>query len=264
MEERIVVTENAELFCRSYGKGVPLLMIHGAVVDSDFFDGTAKLLAEKYRVITYDRRGYSRSNGKISGDFLDISARDAIAVLDCFAPDEKALIVSHSAGALIAMRLATLFPERVSLLIAHEPPIVAILPEDHPIFEKVERITAFIEKEKFGRASTNFVMLVSEDTENSKPKPEETSLREEKNIRFFIKNEFTTAFDRIFPAEIPKKVKTIVCAGKDHPESFLHTAGKTFAEMHGYDFIEIPGKHNLAYNVPKTFAKELINIIGNE
>lgn len=38
-----------------------LLLIHGVACDSEFFRETSKLLAETFTVISYDRRGYSRS-----------------------------------------------------------------------------------------------------------------------------------------------------------------------------------------------------------
>lgn len=54
-------TAHGRLFCRREGSGPILLLIHGVACDSEFFRETLKLLAETFTVISYDRRGYSRS-----------------------------------------------------------------------------------------------------------------------------------------------------------------------------------------------------------
>lgn len=54
-------TEEANLYYEVRGKGKPLLLIHGVVVDADLHQEAAGLLSRFYQVITYDRRGNSRS-----------------------------------------------------------------------------------------------------------------------------------------------------------------------------------------------------------
>ena len=56
-----IETAHGRLFCRREGSGPILLLIHGVACDSEFFRETSKLLAEMFTVISYDRRGYSRS-----------------------------------------------------------------------------------------------------------------------------------------------------------------------------------------------------------
>ena len=56
-----IETAHGRLFCRREGSGPFLLLIHGVACDSEFFRETSKLLAETFTVISYDRRGYSRS-----------------------------------------------------------------------------------------------------------------------------------------------------------------------------------------------------------
>ena len=56
-----IETAHGRLFCRREGSGPILLLIHGVACDSEFFRETSKLLAETFTVISYDRRGYSRS-----------------------------------------------------------------------------------------------------------------------------------------------------------------------------------------------------------
>ena len=56
--ERFVTAEDGtRLFCREAGAGTPLLMIHGAACDSEFFLSLGARMWSQYRVILYDRRG---------------------------------------------------------------------------------------------------------------------------------------------------------------------------------------------------------------
>ena len=56
-----VKTAHGTLFCRREGSGPLLLLIHGVACDSEFFREASAILSEKFTVISYDRRGYSRS-----------------------------------------------------------------------------------------------------------------------------------------------------------------------------------------------------------
>ena len=56
-----VKTAHGTLFCRKEGSGPLLLLIHGVACDSEFFRQASAILSEKFTVISYDRRGYSRS-----------------------------------------------------------------------------------------------------------------------------------------------------------------------------------------------------------
>ena len=48
MIECFVPSAGAQLFCRVRGAGKPLLLIHGAVCDSDFFEDAASVLASEF------------------------------------------------------------------------------------------------------------------------------------------------------------------------------------------------------------------------
>ena len=43
---------DGKLYCRKYGQGLPIILIHGACVDSDFFHDTAQILARQFSVYT--------------------------------------------------------------------------------------------------------------------------------------------------------------------------------------------------------------------
>lgn len=260
--ERNYEINGVSLFCKIRGEGTPLLLIHGAAVDADFFDETAKILAKNHKVITYDRRGYSRSGGEIKDSFIEDSANDGAEIIKNLFPKEKAAVIGCSAGALIAMELANKYPKLISLAVIYEPPAMAFLPEDHEAFAVADRIRAFVAEGKIGRGVTKFLLLAENGDENAKPKSEETMLREEKNMHFFIKNEFAETFKKDLPPKIPESVPAVFCAGDAHREDSIYVTTRLLAEKSNRTFIRIAGKHNCAYDLPLEFAAAMEGIIA--
>jgi pimeloyl-ACP methyl ester carboxylesterase len=140
-----VPVDGATLRAERRGDGPPLLLIHGAVGDSGVFGAIADLLAADHTVLTYDRRGYSRSPlDRASTELLDVARQsdDAVAVLRHHGFTE-ALIFGSSAGAVIGLDLAARHPDAVTGLIAHEPPAIRVLPDAATwlaFFVEIERI----------------------------------------------------------------------------------------------------------------------------
>ena len=127
-----------QLYAQRLGSGPPLLLIPGGGGDAGVFDDVLPHLAERYTVITFDRRGNSRSPLKIADAPLDFGtqADDAVAVLDRFGI-ERAHVFGSSSGALIALDVATRHPDRALTTVAHEPPAVAHLGADSPEYREL-------------------------------------------------------------------------------------------------------------------------------
>ncbi|WP_258044961.1 alpha/beta fold hydrolase [Streptomyces sp. SM11] len=133
--------DEAQLYYEVRGSGPELIAVPGAGGDGGFFEGLAEELADAFTVITYDRRGNSRSTGRTSDPLsFPRQASDAKALISGLTRG-SALVFGNSAGALIALQLATQHPEAVRGLIAHEPPAVRVLPEGDPWRDFYERIS---------------------------------------------------------------------------------------------------------------------------
>ena len=263
MTECFVPCAGARLFCRARGGGKPLLLIHGAVCDSDFFEDAALVLAARFRVVTYDRRGYSRSSGRLEEGFLPASAKDAEQICRQLFPARPVAVVGCSAGALVAMEFARRCPELVEQLILHEPPLPAFLPPGMDVQDTVGRIQNFLEQKKYIRAANRFLGLLEDAEPSARPKPPELCEREEKNLDFFIRNEFLPSFSSSPPAPIPASVPVTVGAGREHPRHGLFQAAKTYADKCGYPFRLFPGRHNCAWDRPNEFAKTVEEILAD-
>ncbi|MGW3944480.1 alpha/beta fold hydrolase, partial [Streptomyces phaeochromogenes] len=110
MRRGMFETDGAGLYYEVRGDGPALLLISGAGGDAGYFTGIADELADAFTVITYDRRGNSRSTG--GGDApmeLPRQADDARALIDGLAGG-RALVFGNSGGAIIGLTLAARHP----------------------------------------------------------------------------------------------------------------------------------------------------------
>ncbi|MFE9204964.1 alpha/beta hydrolase [Micromonospora sp. NPDC007230] len=106
--------------------GVPVLLVHGNVSSSTFWEPLLRRLPETLRVVAPDLRGYGdTATAPVDAtrglaDFAD----DVAALLDApglFAPGARPVVVGHSLGGGVAMRLLVDHPERVAGLLLEAP-----------------------------------------------------------------------------------------------------------------------------------------------
>jgi non-heme chloroperoxidase len=89
-----VGTENAsiEIHYEDHGSGRPIVLVHGYPLDGNSWERQERvLLAAGYRVISYDRRGFGRSDQPTVGYDYDTFAADLNALLDHLALDDLVL-----------------------------------------------------------------------------------------------------------------------------------------------------------------------------
>ena len=95
----IEARDGTRLFVKSWGQGRPVILIHGWPLSGDSWDPVSNALAENgYRAITYDRRGFGRSDQPSEGYDYDTFADDLAAVIGACAPGEQVALVGFSMG----------------------------------------------------------------------------------------------------------------------------------------------------------------------
>ncbi|GAB3136563.1 alpha/beta fold hydrolase [Microbispora hainanensis] len=123
--------DGATLHYEVRGAGPLLLLIPGGTGGASSFDGVAEALAADYTVASYDPRGLSRSplDDPEAPQRVERHADDALRLLELLSPDAPARVAACSSGAIVALHLLTTHPERIERVVAHEPPVVEVLPD---------------------------------------------------------------------------------------------------------------------------------------
>lgn len=102
------------------GDGAPVLLLHGGPgLSYEYLDGLSTELGTGFRVAAYQQRGLDPST--LEGPFtVSRAIDDTVAVLDAL-DWSRALIVGHSWGGQLALRLAAAHPERLLGALAVDP-----------------------------------------------------------------------------------------------------------------------------------------------
>lgn len=104
------------LHWESTGEGDPVLLIMGLALPGAAWWRTVPVLAERFRVLTYDHRGVGGSADEAPSFSTSRMAEDALFVLDA-AGVEQAHVYGTSLGGLVAQQFALRHPARVRSLV---------------------------------------------------------------------------------------------------------------------------------------------------
>src|SRR3954464_5794624 len=138
----------------------PLFMIGQPMTASGF-----RTLASHFRdrtVVTYDPRGLgrsTRSDGRVDHS-PDVQAGDVHAVIAALGAGPVDMFAS-SGGAVTALALVAAHPEDVLTLVAHEPPLLTMLPDAEQAFAAEREVQSAYQKEGFGAGMAGFIALTS-------------------------------------------------------------------------------------------------------
>jgi pimeloyl-ACP methyl ester carboxylesterase len=112
---------NVELEYEVGGRGESVLLIHGAHLADALRPLVAEPALEDFQMILYHRRGFAGSSRPPGPPPIGGPADDAVGLLDHLGID-RAHLVGHSYGAMIALSLAAAYPSRVRSLVLLEMP----------------------------------------------------------------------------------------------------------------------------------------------
>ena len=108
-----VKVNGIELAYTRYGKGTPLVLLHGYPLDHHIWDEIVPLLENKFDLILPDLRGFGESTTVNTPYTMDDFASDIGGLLDHLGI-QKAAIAGHSMGGYVALAFARLFPDRIT------------------------------------------------------------------------------------------------------------------------------------------------------
>ncbi|MBV9993305.1 MAG: alpha/beta hydrolase [Alphaproteobacteria bacterium] len=113
----LVPVNGVKLWYAEFGRGEPVLFVHGGLGNSDYWAHQVRALRDKYRVIVMDSRGHGRSSRNAQPFGYDLMASDVIGLLDTL-KIRKVALVGWSDGAIVGLDIAMHHPERLSKLFA--------------------------------------------------------------------------------------------------------------------------------------------------
>jgi len=93
-----------------------VVFVHGLAASQEVWAEQASLLGDRFRVLRYDLRSHGDSAPIDRSCSRSDLAGDLVALLDILKID-KAAVIGHSAGGVVAMQAAVDFPDRISALV---------------------------------------------------------------------------------------------------------------------------------------------------
>ncbi len=109
-------TNDIDLYFETDGDGAPLLMIAGFASDSQSWAPVVPLLSKRHRLIMPDNRAAGRTEPRDADTSIELMAADCLSLLDSLGL-ERVHVLGHSMGGMIAVHMASRWPERVNRLV---------------------------------------------------------------------------------------------------------------------------------------------------
>ena len=243
-----------KLYYELRGAGPPFLFIPGAEGDAEEYLRVVELLGDEFTILSYDRRGYSRSlrPADYSGTTVEQQADDAAALLTALnmAP---AAVWGNSSGAIIGLSLVLRHPEVVSKAMLHEPPLFAGMGDSG-------QVLAFL-KEATANGKVPFLKMLTGDVVydgfsqgyRDRLEADDTWIKYE-----FDNFEYHRPTDESL-AMVQRPV--VVLHGADSPP-FFGEAANWLAGRLGTKAVTIAGTHGVHYELPEEVAKAIRSFVS--
>jgi pimeloyl-ACP methyl ester carboxylesterase len=262
---RSVTVPGARLHYEVRGSG-PLVFIVGSPMASAEFAPLADALAGDHTVITLDPRGYGNSpvDDPNAASTVEQRADDVAAILDDL-DAASADLFGSSGGAVTGLAVVARHPGRVRTLVAHEPPLLELLPDAAEQLAATEAIIDTFHRDGLGAAWMRFMSNagfdVSPDEAPSGPaEPSEDEIRQ--SARFFeIDLRPTTGYLPDIDALKNGPTRVVVGIGVDSGRLLTYRTSVALAEALSVAPVEFPGDHGGFMGAPTEFADVLRNVL---
>lgn len=264
-----VEIDGAEIYYETRGAGPPVLIIQGGLSDAGATRQLAEALAPHHQVISYDRRGLSRSG--VAGPAPPVTmarhGADAGALLASLSA-RPAMVVGASIGALIGLHLAVLHPGSVATLVAHEPPMATVVAD--PEREEALDAVAALAREDVWAAIRRMAELTGSDRASA-----ENGVRlappvgdVEANLHRFFAHDFpavrSSTLDAAGVAGVPASTPIVPTGGVESRGRWEYRCAQRLARELGRALIELPGGHNGMTSHPWAYAAELRRLFDGQ
>jgi pimeloyl-ACP methyl ester carboxylesterase len=240
----------AHLYYERRGVG-PLLLMIGSPMDSTGFAGLARALAERYTTVTYDPRGIGHSTREdATRDVTPEQQADDVHRLLSALGGGPADVFGSSGGAVVGLALVTAHPGQVRTLVAHEPPVIELLPDRDQVVAQIEDVYDTYRAEGQDKAMAKFMAHAGLDLGQEpgaprwEPPPEQLAAMRATTDTFLAHLiRPTTHYRPDLEALRAAPTRIVVAAGATSKGQLAHRCAVTLAGRLGTPVVEFPGDH---------------------
>jgi pimeloyl-ACP methyl ester carboxylesterase len=264
---RSVTVPGARLHYEVRGSRGPLLLVIGSPMASADFAPLADALAGDHTVVTYDPRGHANStiDDPAEESTAEQRADDIAAILDDLGA-ESADVFGSSGGAVTGLALVARHPGRVRTLVAHEPPLLELLPDAAQQRANTEDIIETFHAVGMQAAWYKFMVNAGFDmTMPSKmPEPPEPTDQDLREAARFFDHELrpTTRYVPDVEALKGSLSHVVIGIGEDSRHLLTYQTSTALCDLLGITPAMFPGDHGGFLGAPSEFADTLRTLLS--
>ncbi len=263
--------------------GRPPLFMIGQPMDASGFSTLASFFPDR-TVITYDPRGLGRSirkDGQVE-NVPTVQADDVHAVIEALGVGPVEMFAS-SGGAVTALALVVAYPNDVTCLVAHEPPLIGVLPDAQAADRARAGFRDAYEAKGSGAGMAAFIAMTSwrgEFTDDyfARPAPdpaqygmttEDDGSRD--NPLLSDRSRAVTSYRPDFDAVTAAPTRIVIAVGEESMGTFTGRTSVATAELLGQKATVFPSHHG-GFNggesgyagQPEAFARKLRDVLNQD
>ncbi len=266
---RSIDVPGARLHYEVRGSG-PLLLVIGSPMAAAEFAPLAHAMAHDHTVVTYDPRGFAGSpvDDPDGPSNPELRADDLVAILDALGA-ESADVFGSSGGAVTGLALVARYRGRVRTLVAHEPPLLELLPDAEQQRGATQDITDAFLTDGLHAAWAKFMVNAGFDLADLDvpPEPQGAPVNPEQELaegaRFFLHDLApTTQYLPDFEALRASPTRVVIGLGAESGHLLTQRTSVAVAERLGVDTTEFPGDHGGFLGAPGDFANRLREVLA--
>ncbi|MEU5211403.1 alpha/beta hydrolase [Streptomyces sp. NPDC020742] len=255
------------------GRGPVLALVHGGAGDAGVFDRIAPALATRFTVVVPDRRGHSRSPLERPGSTPRVAehSEDLRRLLDAVT-EEPALVYGSSSGAVVALDLLARHPERVRTVVAHEPPLIELLPDAAVYRRLFADVRVTFRRQGVATAMGQFLTAVGlvgpgwrpPAPEELPPALREMMARMAANEPFFLEHELPEVTGYLPDAQALRAVadRLLLAVGSQSGQQMAAVCCTALARTLGRATTQLPGGHTGYVEDGVDFAGRLAELLA--
>jgi pimeloyl-ACP methyl ester carboxylesterase len=235
--------------------GGPVLVMIGSPMGAAGFATLASHFTD-HTIVTYDPRGVERSE-RMDPELEvtpEVHAADVRSVIEAVGRRPVDMFAS-SGGAVNALALVAAHPELVRTLVAHEPPLVSLLPDANDALAACRAVHETYQQQGFGAGMAHFIALISlsgpvppEFASQPAPDPSLFGMPTDDDGRrddLMLGSNILTVTG--FRPDVDKlrsaSTRIVVGVGAGSNREIAHRGGLAIADLLGTTAVEFPGGH---------------------